>query len=80
MSFQFLYIILSIFYICNLFLFRIYFENPHGMRSIAFTPNECIVFIKGKVLKDGCNIEKWQLIKNENLILNSKDFGKYIVK
>ena len=60
--------------------FRIYFENPHGMRSIAFTPNECIVFIKGKVLKDGCNIEKWQLIKNENLILNSKDFGKYIVK
>ena len=60
--------------------FRIFFENPHGKRSIAFTPNECIVFINGKVLDDGCNVKKWQFIKNGNLILNSKDFGKYLIK
>tara|TARA_B100001057_G_C22683821_1_gene884870 strand:+ start:53 stop:946 length:894 start_codon:yes stop_codon:yes gene_type:complete len=60
--------------------FRIYFKNPHGKRSIALTPDECIVFINGEVLDNGCKIEKWQLIKNGKLILNSKDFGKYIVK
>ena len=60
--------------------FRIFFENPHGKRSIAFTPNECIVFINSKVLEDGCNLKKWQFIKNGNLILNSKDFGKYLIK
>ena len=58
--------------------FRFYFKNPHGKRSIAFTPNECIVFIKSEVLEDGCSIDKWQLIKDGNLILNSKDFGKYM--
>ncbi len=60
--------------------FSIFFKNPHGKRSIALKPNECNVFINGKILDDGCKIEKWQLIKNGNLILNSKDFGKYLVK
>ena len=60
--------------------FRFYFKNPHGKRSIAFTPNGCIVFINGKIEDDDCTMEKWQLIKDGNLIRNSKDFGKYLIK
>ena len=60
--------------------FRFFFKNPHGKRSIAFTPNGCIVFINGKIGDDDCTMEKWQLIKDGNLIRNSKDFGKYLIK
>ena len=60
--------------------FSFSFKNPHGKRSITFMPNGCIVFINGKIEDDDCTMEKWQLIKDGNLIRNSRDFGKYIVK
>ena len=59
--------------------FRIYIKNPHGKRSIAFSNEECIVRKKGRVLKDGCSIKKWQIRSNGKPILNSKDFGKYLI-
>tara|TARA_B100000242_G_scaffold149586_1_gene106694 strand:- start:360 stop:1259 length:900 start_codon:yes stop_codon:yes gene_type:complete len=59
--------------------FRIYFKNPHGKRSISFSNEECIVYKKGKVLKNGCSIKKWQIRSNGKPILNSKDFGKYLI-
>ena len=60
--------------------FTIYFENPHGKRSIALKPDDCTVFIKKEILKDGCSIKKWQLRVKDKPILNSKDFGKYYLK
>ena len=60
--------------------FSIYFKNPHGDRSITLYPDRCVVFIKNKILKDGCSMKKWQLRSNDKPILNSKDFGKYSIK
>ena len=60
--------------------FRIYFKNLHGNRSIALYSDRCVVFIKNKILKDGCSMKKWQLRSNDKPILNLKDFGKYSIK
>ena len=59
--------------------FTIYFKNPHGKRSIALKPDDCTVFIKKEILEDGCSIKKWQLRVKDKPILNSKDFGKYLI-
>ena len=63
----------------GLALFRIFFKNPHGDRSIALYPDRCLVFTNNKILEDGCTIKKWQLRSKDKPILNSKDFGKYLL-
>ena len=63
----------------GLAVFRIYFKNPHGKRSIALEPEDCTVFINNEILEDGCSIKKWQLRVKDKPILNSKDFGKYLI-
>ena len=63
----------------GLAVFRIYFKNPHGKRSIALEPEDCTVFINREILKDGCSKKEWQLRVKDKPILNSKDFGKYLI-
>ena len=58
--------------------FTIKLKNPHGKRTVHFTPTRCYVWTQKRSLTDGCELEKWQIKdkKTNKVIKNSIDLAK----